>query len=36
MVVFRLAEDETEIDFVLVIKGNQWFLHNVRAIPWGV
>ena len=31
-VIFRLGENETEIDFVLMKKEHGWFLRNVKAI----
>ena len=32
-VTFRVGENETEIDFVLVKKECPWILQNVKAIP---
>ena len=32
-VTFRLRDNKTEIDFVLVRKEHQWFLGNAKAIP---
>ena len=33
---FRAGENETEIDFVLVGKGNRKFLRDVKVIPGGL
>ena len=30
---FRIGENETEIDLVLIKKEHQWFIQNVKAIP---
>ena len=32
-VIFRMDENETEIDFVLIKKEHQRFMQNVNAIP---
>ena len=32
-VIFRMGENETENDFVLIKKEHRWFIENVRAIP---
>ena len=32
-VTFRMGENETEIDFVLIMKGHRRFEQNVKAIP---
>ena len=32
-VIFRIGENETEIDFVLIEKDNQWFIQDVKAFP---
>ena len=32
-VTFRIGENETEIDFVLIKKEHQLFIQNVKAIP---
>ena len=32
-VTFRMSEDETEIDFVLIKKEHRRFIRNVKAIP---
>ena len=32
-VTFRIGENETEIDFVLIKKEHQRFIQNVKAIP---
>ena len=29
---FRMGENETEIDFVLIKKEHRWFMQNVKAI----
>ena len=33
MVIFRMGENETGIDFVLIKKEHRWFIQNVKAIP---
>ena len=33
MVTFRMGENETEIDFVLLKREHQRFVRNVKAIP---
>ena len=30
---FRIVENETEINFVLIKKEHRWFMKNVKAIP---
>ena len=32
-VTFRIGEDETEVDFVLMKKEHPWITRNVKAIP---
>ena len=31
--IFRMGENETEIDFVMIKKEQQWFIQNVQVIP---
>ena len=35
-VAFRLGENETKVDFVLIKKQNRWFIQNVEGNPWGI
>ena len=32
-VIFRMGENETEVDFVMIKKEHQWFIQNIKAIP---
>ena len=33
-VTFRSGENETEIDYIIVGKGNRRYLKDVKVIPW--